>query len=106
MNKESKIKIDKDGTIRAVKNNDINTIIEMDGENIKIRKKRKNNFLNLFKCEPAYLNMDYYNITDVIFFGKPNKRGKATVYFRHGLDDYELEGIPSDELLSYLEGEI
>lgn len=106
MNKESEIKIDKNGTIRAVKNNNINTIIEIDGENIKIRNNRKNNFLNLFKFEPAYLNMDYYNITDVIFSGKPNKRGKATVYYTHGSDDFELEGYPSDELLSYLEGEI
>lgn len=106
MNKESEIKIDKNGTIRAVKNKNINTIIEIDGGNIKIENNRKNIFLNLFKFEPAYLNMNYYNITDVIFFENPDKKGKAIVYFMHENDDFELEGIPSEELLSYLEGEI
>lgn len=106
MNRESKIKIYKNGTIRAVKNNNINTIIEIDGENIKIRNNRKNNFLNLFKFESAYLNMNYYNITDVIFFEKPNKRGKVKVYYTNGDEDFELEGVPSEELLSYIEGEI
>ena len=50
--------------------------------------------------------MNYYNITDVIFFEKPNKRGKVKVYYTNGDEDFELEGVPSEELLSYIEGEI
>ena len=106
MNKESQVKIDEYGIIRAVKNKDKGTILEMDEANIKVRFKKKNNYLNLFKVTPAYINLDYYTITEVIFFEIPKKRGKVTVYYTNGDEDFELEGIPSEELSSYLEGEI
>ena len=106
MNKESQVKIDQNGIITAVKNKDKGTILEMDEVNIKVRFKKKNHYLNLFKFTPAYINLDFYTITEVIFFETPKKRGKVTVYYTNGDEDFELEGIPSEDLISYLEGEI